>query len=129
MTTTTSHQIQTTKGKSDTLRIGPSRKWLNQRFHRSVFIELLLCPLLILGLLSDNFQIQTTRELDRSRSRVGSRTVRGMFFVTFVNPEPHSQLTGVFNVESPDIGGPSISSKGHLRQKKTLNDKYSFYNR
>ena len=117
-----------TKGKSDTLRTGPSRKWLNQKLHLSVFIQLLLCPLLILGLLLDNFQILTTRDLDRSRSRVGSRTVRGTFFVTFGNPGPHSQPTGVFNVENQDIGGPSIGSKGHLDQKKNLNDKYSFYN-
>ena len=51
-----------------------------------------------------------------------------MFFVTFGNPGPHSQPTGVFNVESQDIGGPSIGSKGNLEHKKNINDKYSFYN-
>ena len=38
------------------------------------------------------------------------------------------QLTAFFNVESLDIGGPSVSLKGHLDQERNLNDKYSFYN-
>ena len=37
------------------------------------------------------------------------------------------KLRGVFNEESPDIGGPSVSFKGHLDLEKTMNDKYSFY--
>ena len=31
-------------------------------------------------------------------------------------------------MESQDIGGPSIGSKGNLEHKKNINDKYSFYN-
>ena len=29
-------------------------------------------------------------------------------------------------METTDIGGPSVSCKGHLNQEKTLNDKYLF---